>query len=339
MADIRLIATDLDGTLIGSANEFHLYESFRDTINELRVENKAIWVVCTGRSLHGFFDVFTAMRILGAVPDMVVARHAYIYSKTIFGYMPHVLWNMRIMLIQRTSARKAQKAVKYWHDMLASGSFGRASIQKGPERLLIRLDSEDATKALFDVINKELSRYLSLRVFKFKNEIDIRSVPFTKGLALSEIQKHLAILPGNTLSVGDGHNDVSMFFPSVSALIGCPSNSAPEVMLDVHEKGGHVSRYSSLEGVLDIIQAHRRKLVDSSLPADWKSPEYKTSPKMKGSKSKGSKSLARFMLWSMGGYVVLSVFATFRLLPLSGLILLPLKVIMKVIAKVMEYCS
>ena len=34
--DIRLIATDLDGTLIGSANEFPLYNTFRERVDQLK---------------------------------------------------------------------------------------------------------------------------------------------------------------------------------------------------------------------------------------------------------------------------------------------------------------
>jgi len=335
MADIRLIATDLDGTLVGTANEFHLYSDLRDAIAELRRENNALWVVCTGRSLGSFSEVISALRMLGAVPDMVVARHAYIYSRTAIGYLPHVFWNIRIMLIERASRRKAQVAVKSWAEMITGGSFGRAIVKQGPERLLIKLDSPEATNALFEVISKGLSKYLSLRLFKFKNEIDIRNVPFTKGLALSEIQKHLRISPENTLAVGDGHNDISMFLPHVSAMTGCPANAEPEVMLEIRAQKGHISRYPSLEGVLDIIQSQRRGLVNSSLPADWKDPEQKDGPKMRNPKKKKHKSLINLAIWLLGIYTVLCVFATYHMLPLSGLILLPLKLFVKVIVRVL----
>ena len=46
----RMIATDLDGTLIGRSNEFGLYNAFREKINTLRREHDAVWVICTGRS-------------------------------------------------------------------------------------------------------------------------------------------------------------------------------------------------------------------------------------------------------------------------------------------------
>jgi hydroxymethylpyrimidine pyrophosphatase-like HAD family hydrolase len=39
MEDIRLIATDLDGTLIGSVDEFPLYSQFRQRLHAYRREN------------------------------------------------------------------------------------------------------------------------------------------------------------------------------------------------------------------------------------------------------------------------------------------------------------
>ena len=54
MQDIQLMATDLDGTLIGSVDEFPLYSSFRDRIMRLRRENDAVWAVCSGRTFRSF---------------------------------------------------------------------------------------------------------------------------------------------------------------------------------------------------------------------------------------------------------------------------------------------
>ena len=117
--EIRLIATDLDGTLIGSANEFPLYHDFRERINEIRRRFNAVWVVCTGRSRRSFQSFFNPMSQMGLLPDYTIIHHAYIYSMTRFGYLPHVPWNIHIRLLMHMHKREAHHALRGWHDRLA----------------------------------------------------------------------------------------------------------------------------------------------------------------------------------------------------------------------------
>ena len=93
---IRLLTTDLDGTLIGGASEFPLYPTFREQLIELRRDHDTVWAICTGRSLPSFRHFFEPMRTMDIRPDFVIIRHAYIFSLTRAGYVPHILWNLRI---------------------------------------------------------------------------------------------------------------------------------------------------------------------------------------------------------------------------------------------------
>ena len=71
---IQLLATDLDGTLIGSATEFPLYNSYREKVTELKRNYNTIWVACTGRDLSSFKRFFSPMRSMGMEPDGLFPR-------------------------------------------------------------------------------------------------------------------------------------------------------------------------------------------------------------------------------------------------------------------------
>ena len=82
MNRIRLLATDLDQTLLARRDEHHLYERFRTVLNELTVADNTRWVIVTGRSIPSFNRVLAPMAASGIAPDFVIAHHAFIYGVT-----------------------------------------------------------------------------------------------------------------------------------------------------------------------------------------------------------------------------------------------------------------
>ena len=95
-SDIKLLVTDLDGTLIGSANEFPLYKSFKEHLETLRDSSNTRWVACTGRTFRSFNEFFYPMQSMGIMPDYIIVRHAYILKRTNMGYVPLLFWNIHI---------------------------------------------------------------------------------------------------------------------------------------------------------------------------------------------------------------------------------------------------
>jgi len=273
-----MLATDLDGTLIGSANEFPLYNDFREKIAELRREHGTLWVACTGRNLSSFRDFFSPMRLMGIMPDYVIVNHAYIYSISEFGCFPHILWNLRIRYLIWASKLYVRDAIESWHEMITGVSLGVSTVKRKEDRLCLRFDSEDSATVAADLLREKVKPYRHLQVFKYYMEVDVRSVPFTKGLAVSELARHLAIPASEILAIGNGHNDISMMHGDVAKDVGCPSNSEGEVIEAVHKAGGHIAGKKSLGGVLEIIEAYQSGNVCSDLPENWKPPSQGGNP-------------------------------------------------------------
>ncbi len=266
LGQIRMLVTDADGTLLGQKPEFELFRAFRLKINDLRHVRGAVWVVCTGRGLRSFNRVFRPMRVFGIEPDFVIARHASIYERSRWGYWPHWLWNARVLWLEwrdKLEVRRALPLIR--RAVLSRNPFAHVAFFNR-QRICFRFDDEGATQFGADIIREEAKPFKYLQVFQFPGEVDVRTVPFTKGLAVAELARHLEVGEDRILAIGDGHNDISMMEMNARCRTACPGNAAPEVMEVVHRTGGHIAKERSLAGVVEILGAYETGRICSDLP-------------------------------------------------------------------------
>lgn len=339
MPDIRLIAIDLDGTLMGRFDEFALYETFRRNMEEWQRTNNAVWSVCTGRSLSSCRTFMAPMQLMGIMPGFVIVRHAYIYSVTRHSYRPHFIWNLRIRNMTWKKRLRIRHTIDEFDDIIFRFARKVTVVRRTKDRLCVRFDTEATAAAVADILKDKMKECSNLRLFKFLREIDIRFVPFAKGLAVSELARHLNIGHGEILTIGDGYNDLSMFDPRVSSHTGCPANAAPEVMQMIHDYGGHVAKGRSLAGVIEILDAYRTGSVSSALPEGFKDPRLSENPNSKemhyhrDPRHLGRKIFAGLLSF----YIVLTVFANFNVIPvISRPIMWPYRQAVKLAVKLMS---
>lgn len=325
LSGLRLVAFDLDGTLIGHRPEFKLYRSFRDAIESIR-RRGTIWAVCTGRSMRSFSEAFLPLKSYGIAPDYVITSHAYAFSRGRWGYVPHWAWNFRVRELQWRNEALLRRAMPQLRRLIRSRFPFHHIVHSSRENLIVRFPESDMAEEAERAIRATAQPYRYLRVFRYQNEVDVRSVPFTKGLALSELAGHLSISPSQILVIGDGHNDTSMMDPSVARMTGCPSNSAPEIIEIVHRRGGHVAQERAMAGVLEILNAYETGTVSSALPAGWQDPTSLDTP-FEPPNPEHRREARRFgrsmLLFALCLYIILFVFAHFDLVPFSKSILRP----------------
>jgi HAD superfamily hydrolase (TIGR01484 family) len=339
-AEIRLIATDLDGTLIGSANEFPLYDAFKARLEELRETGHVSWAACTGRTRASFNDFFHPMRAMGITPEFIILRHAYIFKLTRVGYLPRLFWNLHIFHQVQRHRFYAREALRHWREMIMGAAVGVRTADRRGDELRLQFDTDESAHVAGRLLKQKLEPYRHLQVFAYMRHVEVRPVPFTKGLAVAELAEHLGLGPENVLTIGNGHNDVSMFDPEVAQHCGCPANSEAEVMEAVHRRGGHIARERSLTGVMEILDAYRHGSVESSLPETF-SPSPNSHGRPSRRRGKHGRSPRRIklataaMLISMV-YITLLVFAHFELIPLSGVITKPYDALMRQIERLLD---
>jgi hypothetical protein len=221
-------------------------------------------------------------------------------------------------------------AINEWHQIITGSSLGVSTIRRERNRLCMRFDTDEAARAAAAFLDEKVKPYRHLRVFKYFQEVDVRAVPFTKGLALSELAGHLHVVPENILAIGNGHNDISMLGGTVAKHCGCPANSEPEVIEVVNQAGGHIASKRSLSGVLEILDAVSSGTVRSELPPGWQPPALSPNPQSRRQRNR-PKPVTRVarVNWFIGAmvYVVLVVFASFDLLPGGEIIMKPIVLI------------
>jgi len=337
MFEIRLIATDLDGTLVGGGDQLPLYQIFRDRINELRSANNAVWAVCTGRTLTSFRSLFAAMLELGVMPDFVIVRHAYIYGLTSFGYVPHIFWNLHMKYLLWKNRLHVRDAINRWHQMIVDGPMDVTTIRLGDQRLRLRFDAEESASVAAEMLRGKIKGFKQVRVVERGRDVEVRSIPFTKGLAVAELAQHIDVGRDKILAIGDGQNDISMLDGTVAAYTGCPANAEADVLKAVHESGGHIAKGASLAGTLEALEAHQNGTVCSDLPEGWELADPPQGRKMRRRKKQmqeRSKPARRIALFAAIIYVVIVAVASFDLLPFSRLIMAPFVWVVRVAQKI-----
>jgi mannosylfructose-6-phosphate phosphatase len=312
LREVRMLVTDADGTLFGQKPEFEQFRAFRAKVDQLRRENDAIWTICTGRSLRSFNRVFQPMRVFGIEPDYVIARHAYIYERGRSGYWPHWLWNARVLWLQWRDASRVRRALPVIsRAVLARNPFAHV-VYRGSERVCFRFDDEGATAFGAEVIRAQAKPFKHLQIFQFPGEVDVRTIPFTKGLAVAELARRLGIGHQRILVVGDSHNDISMIEINVGCRTACPGNAVPEVVEAVHRAGGHIAAGQCLAGVMEILDAYETGKVNSALPAgfheNWNGSNPVRLPKHAGRLNSRMANLALFIVVVYVSMLALAVF-------------------------------
>lgn len=344
---IKLLATDLDGTLFGKYGELPLYGEFRKRLKTLRVKHDALWVISTGRSLRSFKHLFSPMEMMDIAPDYVIIKHAYIYQRKRNSYRPHYIWNFLIRYHIWSSRLYMKEAIQKWYRMVMDTTDGVTTVYHQRNRLCLRFASEKDAQAVAGLLHEKAREFKHLRVFKFAKEVDIRAIPFTKGLALEELSTRLGIGASTILSIGNGHNDISMLDGIVAKATGCPNNAETDVMATVNKSGGHIAPRPFLGGVIDVIDAYLEDSVNSELPARWVANTATKNPKStmrqmnhppKEMKHHKRKTITICII-IMIVYAVLLAFANFGVIPFSGLIRKPVSLIMGLLVNIIELIS
>ena len=256
--DIRLIATDMDGTLLNSKGE--LPKDFNQIFNRLK-EAGVLFAVASGRQYFTLIDNFKEL-----ADDMIfIAENGtYVARKDeILGLHP-----MDKILAHKLI--KLGRLVKDTHIVLAT-SIG-AYIENKDERFvrevnkyyvrctyiedLLSVDADILKVTICDFKNVEKNSYKAFEAYKQNTQmsvagdiwLDIMSKGINKGMAIEDIQKNLGILPEETMVFGDYLNDYEMLD---KAYYSCAMANAHPLL---KEKARFIVKSNDENGVVDKIK-------------------------------------------------------------------------------------
>ncbi len=266
---LKLLATDFDGTLMTLGVE--QVESSRDTFQSWvqDIQNhEGIWVLCTGRDYSSFRMAYPFLECPEILPDFLVTRRGRVFQLRGTCYRIRPLISLKVIAKRMHASRRVRTLMKEIIDFLRSGVEEVVSGDASVRRVRVGLSDEAAAVRVAERVRRMQHDDSYLSVTQEGSRVEIRHISQSKGIALTELQTMLDIDPTETLAVGDGSNDLSMFDSSVAHWTGCPANSVRIVVDAILQRGGHVAREHGISGTVEVINACIRDEV-SSMPLPY----------------------------------------------------------------------
>jgi hydroxymethylpyrimidine pyrophosphatase-like HAD family hydrolase len=324
---VKLLAVDFDGTLYRYGNEMPLYAAFAAQIHPFR-ERGGVWVVCSGRTRASLKQASRGMGRAGLEPDYLIVSHWIVYARDGGLWLPRPLLSLRIRRRQRHEAAHLADLINS-QVLLLRERYPEARFASTLARYFrVQFDTEAEARAAFATLRGPESLTPDDLLFAWNRcEMEVRGRPFEKGVALKTLCQTLGIRAVEVLAIGDGRSDLAMLSAEASGLVGCPGNSKPEVAELVSHRGGHVSRKSSLAGVIDVLDAFASGRPDNSLPSNWNPPQSELGS---GSLSSPHEQygygtwMNELVMIIAAGVITLIVLATFGVIPFGPLLMWPL---------------
>lgn len=310
MANIRLIVADLDGTVLNKRHEHpDLIDALRQKLERLKGTQSVKLAINTGRDLDSFKEVFQPLLEAGINPDFVIVKHAYIFSIKGWRYVPHLIWNIQVCFSIFVTTLRARVFIKRLITLIMKRFNYVRAHRIGRDRVVFqfrRNEDKEAACYMLRVLTKSHGNFMVTEHFR---ELALSTIPFTKGVAVINLARHLGITREATLCIGDGHNDISMLDGAAAAMTACPANASLEVMQTVHKSRGHIASRPGLDGTLEAIEAHETDTVSYELPAKTDIAEEQSRHKKYRERSSGHHKVGRNLLLDLllAGMCCLSV--------------------------------
>lgn len=269
--DIRLIALDMDGTLL-------------DSKKRLSERNRQALLACVGRGIE---IVPCTGRIWKGVPDFIREFPGIHYAITTNGAVVEDVKENRILDERKLSPQKAAEVLRLarsfrtMYDVYVGGlAFGetrfiehmsdygvepelqkmilqtRQAVPDVIEEVLRRNQPVDKINYFFgDIQERSRARQALLErgdvvvSSSFRTNLEINAVGATKGEAILRLAEHIGIRPEQTMGFGDGENDVTMIR---AAGIGVAMENAVEVL---KRDADYITGKNDEDGVAAAIEA------------------------------------------------------------------------------------
>ena len=255
---IRLIATDMDGTLLKSDGKLpdRFYEVFSNLLNK-----GVCFAVASGRQYHtllnNFSDVKDQMIFIAENGAVVMKQQKELFSRVLERHMIEaiindvrnaekydiVLCGKRSAYIEAYRPEFNAEVTKYYH-----------MCEKVQD--LLSIDDEILKIAVYDYDGSEENSYQEFYpkwgstmnvIVSGKHWMDFGRQDVDKGVALRFLQDSLGVTADETMVFGDYYNDVSMM---EAAYYSYAMENAPE---GVKAKARFIAPSNSEEGVMKVI--------------------------------------------------------------------------------------
>lgn len=248
-ANIRLLSTDFDGTLVAHGSDPVLDRGCMDCIETLQA-NGVIWAINTGRSVDllesGLADLEFPIQ-----PDFILTSERDIFRPSSNGYSkwePFGDWNERVAREHAELFHSAETVLAEVVDFVNQKTRARLLYHSAGLEGLVAQNEEELDRVA-EFIDR--ARTKQPKFHYQRNTVYLRfcHADYHKGAALAELSRLLEISPEQIFAAGDHHNDISMLDGRFARYPACPANAIPEVITAVQSAGGYVATRNHGAGV------------------------------------------------------------------------------------------
>lgn len=259
MPEIRLLVTDLDGTLVGNGETPADFQRFRECLGDLRSRHRTRWAIITGRHMRALRPMVGQFRVWGLVPDYAVVEDARIFERGPGGRLvPFLFWNARIDVLRFAVNRGYRRTLRTWLRELRMYFPHAEDLSRHGIDIWMRLPGEEEARHAEAMLQNNVRTIRRNRFFVFRwgTEVCLASSVGTKGEALQRICRKLQLPQSSVFAVGDGANDISMLSGQAAGMTACVANASGHVRETVLSAGGMVSTRNGIHGVLEAVERY-----------------------------------------------------------------------------------
>ena len=247
LKNIRLVVSDIDGTLLTSDNALH--HRSQESIQALQRNNRCDFTLCTGRSFRlikplmdflgiQFPFIFSGGAIYDPANREVLTDH-FIEAETI-NAVRHFAQERGLGLIAHTSqCMLCMLNDADWHrvteiEWIQGKSTDHAirvdTIQADNKKPIIRFDIFSEDQPLSAAFLQVCHIFPQLHAVQMSRSIELTPVGVNKGSALKQLAEMLNISLANIMAIGDSLNDLTLL---QAAGVGVAMATAPDALKEI----------------------------------------------------------------------------------------------------------
>ena len=255
---IKLLSTDFDGTLFAEFENPPIPQSLQQLIADLQSQGVK-WAINTGRDMSSLMESL-ARSGTSIEPDYLILVEREIYCHQDSQYVGLHEWNSACSLDHQRVFAHIEADLPRIVGWINARFHARIYEDAYSPFCLIAGNNGDA-----DIIHAYLENYSRSipNLTVVRNDVYARfsHAAYTKGTALAELSRKLALKPEHVFAAGDHLNDLPMLCRQYARFIAAPANAIDCVKEQVLAEGGYVSRNSHGEGIAEAIKFYLEQQV------------------------------------------------------------------------------